>query len=114
MELSAAVITVRLRSRNPDADPIRAASGRVHMLRHARHGTPGGFTLIEILIVVIILGILAAIVVPHFTNAGKEAKHTALVTIVQNVRSQVALYKLQHNDQLPNIVGNAADNSHWN
>src|SRR3954454_23844124 len=60
-----------------------------------------GFTLIEILIVVIILGILAAIVIPQFTNASKEAKQSALVTMVQSLRSQIALYKLQHNDYLP-------------
>src|SRR3954470_4703727 len=60
-----------------------------------------GFTLIEILIVVIILGILAAIVIPQFTNASKEAKQSALVTMVQSLRSQIALFKLQHNDRLP-------------
>jgi general secretion pathway protein G len=60
-----------------------------------------GFTLIEILIVVIILGILAAIVIPQFTNASKEAKQSSLVTMVQSLRSQIALFKLQHNDFLP-------------
>jgi general secretion pathway protein G len=60
-----------------------------------------GFTLIEILIVVIILGILAAIVIPQFTNASKEAKMSSLVTQVQSMRSQIALFKLQHNDYLP-------------
>ena len=62
---------------------------------------PKGFTLIEILIVVIILGILAAIVIPQFTNASKDAKNSALVTMVQSLRSQIALFKLQHNDRLP-------------
>ena len=60
-----------------------------------------GFTLIEILIVVIILGILAAIVIPQFTNASREAKQSSLVTQVQSMRSQIALFKLQHNDLLP-------------
>jgi len=70
-----------------------------------------GFTLIEILIVVIILGILAAIVIPQFTNASKEAKQSSLVTQVQSLRSQIALFKLQHNDYLPGVsplVGSGA------
>src|SRR6476619_6054969 len=66
-----------------------------------RTQTRKGFTLIEILIVVIILGILAAIVIPQFTNASKEAKQSSLVTMVQSLRSQIALFKLQHNDYLP-------------
>ena len=73
------------------------------MERTNRKGFPTrkGFTLIEILIVVIILGILAAIVIPQFTNASKEAKQSSLVTQVQSLRSQIALFKLQHNDYLP-------------
>ena len=60
-----------------------------------------GFTLVEILIVVVILGILAAIVIPQFTSASTEAKESALVSDLQAIRSQIELYKIQHNDNLP-------------
>jgi general secretion pathway protein G len=60
-----------------------------------------GFTLVEILIVVVILGILAAIVIPQFTDAATEAKESRLMTELQTVRSQIELYKIQHNDDLP-------------
>jgi len=63
-----------------------------------------GFTLVEILIVVVILGILAAIVVPQFTEASGEAKDSRLMSDLQTCRSQIELYKLQHAGQLP---GNA-------
>lgn len=60
-----------------------------------------GFTLVEILIVVVILGILAAIVIPQFTDASTEAKTSSLMTDLQTMRSQIELYKIQHNDDLP-------------
>jgi general secretion pathway protein G len=60
-----------------------------------------GFTLVEILIVVVILGILAAIVIPQFTEASTEAKESRLCTDLQTMRSQIELYKAQHNDLLP-------------
>jgi general secretion pathway protein G len=63
-----------------------------------------GFTLVEILIVVVILGILAAIVIPQFTEASTEAKTSSLVTDLQSVRSQIELYKVQHNDNLPGVA----------
>ena len=64
-----------------------------------------GFTLVEILIVVVILGILAAIVIPQFTGASTEAKLSSLVSDLQTFRSQIELYKLQHNEQLPGAGG---------
>ncbi|PKL47376.1 MAG: redox-sensing transcriptional repressor Rex [Planctomycetes bacterium HGW-Planctomycetes-1] len=60
-----------------------------------------GFTLVEILIVVVILGILAAIVIPQFSDASEEAKLSTLVSDLQTVRSQIQLYKLQHKGALP-------------
>ena len=67
-----------------------------------------GFTLVEILIVVVILGILAAIVVPQFTQASTEAKLNSLCSNLQSLRSQIELYKVQHNDVAP---GNDIDSS---
>jgi len=64
-----------------------------------------GFTLVEILIVVIILGILAAIVIPQFTEASNDARVSALVSDLQTVRSQVELYKVQHKDCYPGWNG---------
>jgi len=58
-----------------------------------------GFTLVEILIVVIILGILAAIVIPQFTQASTEAKVSSLRTNLQTIRSQLLLYKMQHDGE---------------
>ena len=63
-----------------------------------------GFTLVEILIVVVILGILAAIVIPQFTDASTQAKESRLVSDLSSVRSQIELYKIQHNDDLPGTV----------
>ena len=60
-----------------------------------------GFTLVEILIVVVILGILAAIVIPQFTGASTEAKESSLMSDLQALRGQIELYKIQHNDNLP-------------
>ena len=58
----------------------------------------------EILIVVVILGILAAIVIPQFTEASTEAKTSSLCTDLQTMRSQIELYKVQHNDLLPSAT----------
>jgi len=60
-----------------------------------------GFTLVEILIVVIILGILAAIVIPQFTNASSDARTNSVQSTLQTLRSQIELFKVNHADVPP-------------
>lgn len=62
------------------------------------------FTLVEVMIVVLVLGILAAVVVPQFTQAGDDSKLRTLQTHLQVVRSQLQLYKLQHNENWPALA----------
>lgn len=62
------------------------------------------FTLVEVLIVVIVLGILAAIVVPQFSTASDDANLSALKTNLQTIRAQLELYKIQHNGTYPTLA----------
>ncbi|HML74473.1 MAG TPA: type II secretion system protein [Anaerohalosphaeraceae bacterium] len=68
-----------------------------------------GFTLVEILIVVVILGILAAIVIPQFSQASTDSKISSLQSNLQSIRSAIALYKIQHNDNAPTDATTIAD-----
>lgn len=61
------------------------------------------FTLVELLIVVVILGILAAVVVPQFSDASDDAQLSTLTTNLQTVRGQLELYKLQHKGKYPDL-----------
>ncbi len=63
-----------------------------------------GFTLVEILIVVVILGILAAIVIPQFTSASESARASSLVSQLQTIRSQLELYQVQHVGAYPTLA----------
>ena len=71
------------------------------------------FTLVEILIVVIILGILAAIVIPQFTEASNDARQSALASDLQTVRSQIELFKVQHNDMVPGCKRTSGTVGSW-
>jgi len=62
-----------------------------------------GFTLIEILIVVVILGILAAVVVPRFANATSEASEKATFHELQKVRRVIDVYRVRNADALPTV-----------
>jgi len=75
-----------------------------------------GFTLIEILIVVILLGILATIIIPQISVSSDDAKLNTLKTNLSNLRSAVELYYYQHSNAFPGAKdeadgSDAADNT---
>lgn len=68
-------------------------------MRHPRRQT--GFTLIEILVVVVILAILAAIVLPQFTSAAEESRTNSLQMSLHRIRQQIEIYQSHHSGQYP-------------
>lgn len=65
-----------------------------------------GFTLIELIIVVIILAILAAIIIPQLRGSTDDAKLSALDTNLSSMRSAIELYYTQHNNVYPGTIAN--------
>lgn len=70
-----------------------------------------GFTLVELLIVVIIMGILAAVVIPQFKSSADETRESAMMNHLRSLRSAIELYTIQHNDTPP---GTVSGTSNWN
>jgi general secretion pathway protein G len=68
-------------------------------------GQHRGFTLSEIVIIVIVMGIVAAIVVPQFTNASSEARGNSVRGTLEQVRGQLDLFRTQHEGRAPGLVG---------
>lgn len=66
------------------------------------------FTLVELLIVVIILAILAAVVIPQFAASTEDAKVAALDTTLANMRSALDLYYQQHGEY-PSALGDGTN-----
>jgi len=67
-----------------------------------------GFTLIEILIVVVILGILAAIIVPQFASAQSTTRAAAMRTQLNTIRGQVSAWRIQNGGAMPGGGGATA------
>ena len=62
------------------------------------------FTLIELIIVVTILGILASMILPTFQGHVLKAKESAAKDNLKVMRTQIELYKMQHQDVPPGYI----------
>ncbi|HLA28410.1 MAG TPA: prepilin-type N-terminal cleavage/methylation domain-containing protein [Syntrophales bacterium] len=71
------------------------------LFRRVKNGD--GFTLIEMLIVIIILGILAMVIIPQITVSTDDARVSTLKSNLTAVRSAIEVYYAQHNMTYPGV-----------
>ena len=57
-----------------------------------KHRNQKGFTLIELMIVIAIIGILAAIAIPQFASYRAKSFNTASVSDIRNIRTDLEAY----------------------
>lgn len=66
------------------------------IFRNFQKDRSGGFTLIEIMVVIVILGILAGLVLPRFMGRTEEAKKVKAKLQIENLEAALKLYKLDN------------------
>lgn len=65
----------------------------------------GGFTLLELLIVIVIIGILALLIIPNITSAPKKARDTKRKTDITTIRKGLEEYFVNNNSYPANLAG---------
>ena len=60
-----------------------------------------GFTLIELIVVIAVIGILASIAVPRYTNVKDKANLTVIKMDLKNIQTLVEIYALENENQYP-------------
>jgi len=68
----------------------------MHLSRFLRRAVQAGFTLIELMVVLVIIGVLAALIVPNVLDRADDARITAARTDVTNLMQALKLYKLDN------------------
>ena len=68
----------------------------IHTLTRLRHAAQAGFTLIELMVVLVIIGVLAALIVPNVIERADDARVTAARTDINNLMQALKLYRLDN------------------
>ena len=64
----------------------------------------GGWTLIELVIVIVILGLIAAVTVPAYLDMTNSAEINSCQAAQATIRSAVSIYYAKHKGQLPDSL----------
>ena len=78
------------------AQPANAAASLLHPVPAAPRRRARGFTLIELMVVLVIMGVLAALIVPNILGRTDEARETAARTDIATIMQALKLYKLDN------------------
>jgi len=68
----------------------------IHLKKSIRRSIKAGFTLIELMVVLVIIGVLAALIVPNVLDRADDARVMAARTDVNNLMQAIKLYKLDN------------------
>jgi len=67
-----------------------------------------GFTLIELMVVIVIIAILAAVALPNFMGATEKARESAVTSAVKALQTSLEMYAVDHNGTYPGTESGGA------